>query len=121
MEWVFAILLGVAVLLLILSFFISNKTKNGQQEEQNAYYASLMKEMKDLQEQFQMLQLDYEIISQEANLYSSAEERMTKRKILDMHRRKYSIQSIAEKTNLTENEVKDFLEAYIQPKNKGKD
>lgn len=116
MEWALAILFGAAVVLLILSFSISRKTTKEQQQEANAHYASFMKELKELQDKTHYMELDLDIIAQEAGINKTPQERMVLREALDMHRRKYSIESIAKKTNLSEGEVEKLLAPYPNPK-----
>ncbi|MFS0784458.1 hypothetical protein [Bacillus sp. 1P06AnD] len=116
MEWALAILFGAAIVLLILSFSISNKKSKEQEEENNAYYATIMKELKDLQDKTRDIELDIEIIAQEAGMKLSPEERVKLREAVDMHRRKYSTESIAKKIELSESEVKRMLAPYVKPK-----
>ena len=116
MEWAIVILLGAAVVLLILSVSISKKESEKQQNDNEMLTASMMKEVSDLQEQIRKLELDLEIIAEEANLKSTEEDRLLMREVLDLHRRKYSLGTIAAKTSLTEDE----LERMIAPFKKAK-
>ncbi|MBD3109230.1 hypothetical protein IEO70_12820 [Bacillus sp. AGMB 02131] len=118
MEWALAILLAAAVVLLILSFYIASKTKQDQKRENEVLSATFIKEVNQLQEQISNVELDLEILAYEANLKSSSEQRAVLREVVDLHRRKYSLKTIAAKTNLSENEIEKMIEPFktIKPK-----
>ena len=118
MEWALAILLAAAVVLLILSFYISSKTTQEQKRENEVLSATFIKEVNQLKEQISSIELDLEIIAHEAKINSSSEQRIVLREVIDLYRRKYSLKTIAAKTNLSENEIEKMIEPFktIKPK-----
>lgn len=115
MEWALAILVVAAVVLLILSFSVSGKTSKTQQEEYTSYHLTAMKEIKNLQEQIRIMELDMEILAHEAGV-KSEEERMLKRDVLDLHRRKYSIETIAKQKSMSVDEVEQLIAPFKKAK-----
>ena len=120
MEWALAILFCAAIVLLILSFSASKKAVEKQQRDNEMLTASIMGEMKQVQEKVRNIELDTQIIAEEAQLKSTSEERAVLREVLDLYNRKYSIESIASKTNLSENEVNHVLAPYKSTLRKGR-
>ncbi len=120
MEWALAILFCAAIVLLILSFSASKKAVEKQQRDNEMLTASIMGEMKQVQEKVRNIELDTQIIAEEAQLKSTSEERAVLREVLDLYNRKYSIESIASKTNLSENEVNHALAPYKSTLRKGR-
>lgn len=118
MEWALAILLAAAVVLLILSFYISSKTTQEQKRENEVLSATFIKEVNQLQEQISNVELDLEIVAYEAGIKSSSEQRSVLREVVDLHRRKYSLKTIAAKTNLSENEIEKMIEPFKTTKPK---
>ena len=118
MEWALAILLAAAVVLLILSFYISSKTTQEQKRENEVLSATFIKEVNQLKDQISSIELDLEIIAHEAKINSSSEQRIVLREVIDLYRRKYSLKTIAAKTNLSENEIEKMIEPFktIKPK-----
>lgn len=117
MEWALVILFGVAILLLILSFF---KTKQSSKVDERIEGISLnfMEEVHQLQEQIRNIELDAEITAQQAGvLAASSEQRLLLREVLDLHKRGYSLDSIAVKKQLSQSEIERLLRPYM--KNKG--
>ena len=119
MEWALIILFCAAIVLLILSFFLSKKTTEKQERDNEMFTASLMNEVAKLQEQIQNLELDTKIIANEANLRSTAEQRVLLREVLDLYNRKYSIKTIASQKELTENEIERMIAPYKTTTKKG--
>lgn len=114
MEWALAILFGVAVLLLILSFF-KTTSKADQQIEQVSL--TFMGEVSQLQQQIRDIEIDAEITAQEAGiLKASSKERLLLREVLDLHKRGYSSESIATKKQLSTYEIERLLAPYIKTK-----
>ena len=118
MEWALAILLAAAVVLLILSFYISSKTTQEQKRENEVLSATFIKEVNQLKEQISSIELDLEIIAHEAKINSSSEQRIVLREVIDLYRRKYSLKTIAAKTNLSEKENEKMIEPFKTTKPK---
>jgi len=112
MEWALAFLLTAAAVLLILSFYISSKSSQEQKRENEVLSATFIKEVSQLQEQISKIEFDVEILAHEAGIKSSSEQRGVLREVLDLHRRKYSLKTIAAKTNLSEDEIETMIEPF---------
>lgn len=120
MEWALTILLCAAILLLILSFSASKKASEKQDRDNEMLTASIMGEVKQLQEKIRELEFDTQIIAEEAHLKSTTEQRRILREVLDLYNRKYSIESIASKTEMSEHEVERLLAPYKATLRKGR-
>ena len=120
MEWTIVILFAAALLLLILSFVKAKQSSKtvDQQIEELSY--SFTNEMKQLQEQIRNMELDAEITAQEAGILpGTSKQRLLLREVLDLYKRKYSFESIAQRTQLTPYEVEHLLTPYLKEKNEG--
>ncbi|MGM0841242.1 MAG: hypothetical protein ACQEWE_10965 [Bacillota bacterium] len=117
MGWAIAILFGTAVVLLIISF-IKTTQSNSQLEQQIEHVSiSVLNEVHDLEKQLQNIQLDAEITAQQSGAApAESEERFMLREMLDLHKRGYSIESIASKKQLSPNEVERMLAPYMTRK-----
>lgn len=120
MEWALTILLCAAILLLILSFSASRKASEKQERDNEMLTASIMGEVKQLQERIRDIEFDTQIIAEEAHLKSTSEQRLILREVLDLYNRKYSIESIASKTEMSEQEVERLLAPYKATLRKGR-
>ncbi|ALA51112.1 hypothetical protein CAY60_007795 [Shouchella clausii] len=113
MEWTLAILLAVAIALLVLSFFKTEKpSKVDEQIEQLSI--SFMQELHQLKNQIRDMELDAEIAAHEpgAQARSSSHQKLL-REILDLHKRGYSVEGIAIETELETHEVERLLAPYV--------
>lgn len=120
MEWTIVILFAAAILLLILSFVKTKQSSKtvDQQIEELSY--SFTNEMKQLQQQIRNMELDAEITAQEAGILpGTSKQRLLLREVLDLYKRKYSFESIAQRTQLTPYEVEHLLTPYLKEKNEG--
>ncbi|KAA0565468.1 hypothetical protein F0342_05775 [Bacillus sp. CH30_1T] len=117
MGWVIAILFGTAVVLLILSF-IKTTQSNSQLEQQIEHVSiSVLNEVHELEKQLRNIQLDAEITAHQSGAApAESKERFILREMLDLHKRGYSIESIASKNQLTPNEVEHMLAPYMTRK-----
>ncbi|MFE4811877.1 hypothetical protein ACFQ9Y_12010 [Peribacillus simplex] len=116
MEWALIILFAAAVLLFILSFIKKDSVKVDSQLEQVAI--TFGDEMNVLQEKIRNIEIDAEITVQEAGVLAmSSETRILLREVLDLHKRGYSVESIALKTKQPEDEIERMLTPYIKTKN----
>ncbi|MGG1632238.1 hypothetical protein [Rossellomorea sp. NRS-1567] len=117
MGWAIAILFGTAVVLLIISF-IKTTQSNSQLEQQIEHVSiSVLNEVHDLEKQLRNIQLDAEITAQQSGAApAESEERFMLREMLDLHKRGYSIESIASKKQLPPNAVERMLAPYMTRK-----
>jgi TolA-binding protein len=117
MGWVIAILFGTAVVLLILSFIKTTQSKSQLEQQMEHVSISVLNEVHELEKQIRNMQLDAEITAQQSGaMEASSEERIMLRDMLDMHKRGYSIESIASKKQLPSTEVERMLTPYITRK-----
>lgn len=116
MGWALTILFSAAILLLILSYFKTWQTSKGEQQIEHISL-TFMEEVHKLQQQIRNIELDAEITAQEAGvLAASSEKRNLLRDVLDLHKRGYSMESIAKKKQLTKYEIENLLTPYIKNK-----
>ncbi|MGE8078798.1 hypothetical protein [Peribacillus loiseleuriae] len=113
MEWTLALLFGVAVVLLILSFIKSKQLKQEKEQQMEQFTISFLKELNQLQQKIQDVEIDTEIIAQKTGL---SKQRLLLREVIDLHRRGYSLESITAKSQMTEDEIKRLLAPYIKSK-----
>ncbi|WP_257008351.1 hypothetical protein [Bacillus sp. FJAT-45350] len=114
MGWMLAIVFGAAIVLFILSFIYTKKASNEELRAVEQFSLTILNDMNKLQEHVRNVELDTEIMAKEAGLeVGSTEKRRILRDMLDMYRRGYSFESIAEKKKLPEAEVKHRLAPYM--------
>lgn len=117
MEWTLAILFLIAVILLIVSVVKTRQASKVEQREIDTVYVSLMEEINKLQEKIRTIELDGEITAQEARVLGmNTKDRLLLREILDLYKRGYTLEGIAEKTKVTERKVETLLTPYMAPK-----
>ncbi|HWJ79732.1 MAG TPA: hypothetical protein VNR61_16845 [Niallia sp.] len=116
MEWTLAVLFIASVILLIASLAKANKTSRAEQRERDVIHLSVMEEIADLQKQVRNLELDIEILEKEAGLQVALKDRKVLREVIDLYRRKYSLETIAAQKKLTQAEVEEMLSPYLHVK-----
>ena len=113
MEWTLAILFGIAILLLILSFLKTMQSSSKMEQHIDLLSFSFNDEVSQLQQKIRNIELDAEITAQEAGILAgSSKQRILLRDVLDLHKRGYSFESIATKKELTKNEIEHLLAPY---------
>lgn len=116
MELTLTALFVVSALLLILSILKTLKATKAEHKEIDMVHMSLMNEMNAIQESVRNLELDIEIVTKEAGVQLSYQEKLFLREILDLYKRKYSLESIAEKKQVSVHEIQQLLEPYMTAK-----
>lgn len=116
MEWILAGLFALSALLLIISFVSSRKDSKARQEELDILHITNMNEINQLRDMISNIEHDIDIIINKAGIQLPAQERRFLREVLDLYKRKYSIDSIARKTQMPENEIRQIIDTYITPK-----
>jgi hypothetical protein len=112
MEWTLAGLFAVSALLLIISISKSFQASKAEHKRIDMAHISVMKEINDIQESIRNIELEIEVVMKESGIQLSPEELAFLREVLDLYKRNYSIESIAEKKQVTENEIKQLLAPY---------
>ncbi|NEX79996.1 hypothetical protein G4Z05_14125 [Bacillus thermocopriae] len=110
-----AILFGLSILLLIISLVRTKKTAEKTQEAIDMFHINLMKEINDVKESLNNIELDMEIISKEAGVQLSAEEKKLRREVLDLYKRQYSLENIAEQKQMSVQEINQIITTYVTP------
>ncbi|TSB46834.1 hypothetical protein FN960_10220 [Alkalicoccobacillus porphyridii] len=119
MEWTLGILLGLAIILTILSFFRKEKNSRYEQQIENMSI-SFMQEIYQLKKQIRTLELDAEIVAQHTPLATRSETQVQiMRDVLDLHKRGYSSEGIAAETGLTAMEVDHVLTPFLDRPDEG--
>ncbi len=116
-----AVLFGASALLLILSIIKNFQASKAEHKRIDMAHISVMKEINDMQESIRNIELDIEVIMQEAGIQLSSKELVFMREVLDLYKRNYSIESIAAKKQVSESEVQQLLTPYqTQKEERGK-
>ncbi len=122
MIWTLIILFGLAVGLLIVSSVKSKQSSTVLERQIDQTSFTIMNEVHQLQKQIREMELDAEISAQEAGILSlSSEQRILLREMLDLQRRGYSLNSIAEKKELPLHKVEELLAPYTPSKGERSD
>lgn len=119
-EWTIAILLIISAGLLIFSIVTTNKAAKAAEERIDLSYISVLKEINEVKQSIRNLELENEIVIKEAGLELSAQEKILKRKVLDLYKRGYSIENIAEETKTDMNEVQMLLAPFTEDGDEGR-
>lgn len=120
MEWALTILFGAAAVLLILSFTKTKQSSKQIEQQIEEVSFTFMDELNKVQQQIRNMELDAEITVTEAGLLANtSKHRHLLREVLDLHKRRYSFESIAEKTQLTKDEVEQLLTPYMKVTDEG--
>lgn len=116
MEWTLILLIAISAVLLIVSIISNRNTEKQKHKEIDLVHVSVMKDINSVHEQIRNLELDIEVVTKEAGIQLTPEEIIFKREVLDLYKRKYSIETIAEKMKATEAEINQFLTPYLAAK-----
>lgn len=120
MEWTFAVLLGIAVLLLIVSLIKTKKLTSKVEQEIDQMNLTYTDELYKLKQRIKQVEIDGEIIAHESGVISiQSAERKKLREALELYKRGYSIESIASKTQTTLEEMQKLLSPYAPEQSKG--
>ncbi|WP_244440881.1 hypothetical protein [Neobacillus jeddahensis] len=120
MEWTLAGLFGISALLLIYSIYTSSRTAKVEHNQIDLIHISTMKEINSIQDSIRNIEIDLDVVTREAGLQLSPEDRIFKREVIDLFKRNYSIASIAEMKAVTESEIEQLLAPYQSTKEEGR-
>lgn len=120
MEWTLAGLFGISAILLIMSMIKTLQASRAEHKGIDMVHISVMKEINDLQELIRNLEIDIEIVMKEAGINLSSDEKLFMREVLDLYKRSYSIESIAEKKQVQESEIQELLAPFMALKEEGR-
>lgn len=116
MEWTLAVLFVLAAVLLIISISKTFQASRAEHKRIDLAHIAVMKEINDLQESVRGIELEIEVVLKETGVELSTEKLVFLREILDLYKRNYSIESIAEKKQVPESEIKQLLAPYQSSK-----
>jgi hypothetical protein len=119
MEWTLFGLFLLSVLLLVFSIVKSARDSKVEKKQIDLVHVSLMKEINSIQDSIRDIELDIEVVTKEAGLQLSADEKLFMREVIDLYRRNYSIESIAEKKEVPVTEIEQLLTPYLKIKDEG--
>ncbi|WP_342351990.1 hypothetical protein [Neobacillus soli] len=120
MEWTLAGLFGISIILLIISILKSTHALKVEHNEIDQIHIATMKEINAIQDSIRNIELDIEVVMQEAGIQLSSEEKLFTREVLDLYKRNYSIESIAGLKQVTESEIEQLLAPYQKLKDEGR-
>ncbi|MFP7298221.1 hypothetical protein [Neobacillus niacini] len=119
MEWTLFGLFLLSAVLLGYSLFKSYRDSKVEKKQIDLVHVSLMKEINSIQDSIRDIELDIEVVIKEAGIQLSAEEKLFMREIIDLYRRNYSIESIAEKKEVPETKIEQLLAPYLKLRDEG--
>lgn len=120
MEWTLAGLFAVSTLLLVISIVKTNQAAKVNHNEVDMVHISMMKEINTIQDSIRDLELDMEVVMKEAGIQLSPEEKLFMREVIDLYRRNYSIENIAEQKQVPVSEIEQLLAPYQKLKDEGR-
>jgi hypothetical protein len=112
MEWTLGGLFGVSAILLVISILKSSHALKVEHKQIDMVHIDIMKEINAVQESIRSIELDIEVVMNEAGISLSTEEKLFMREILDLYKRNYSLESIAEMKQVTVNEIEQMLAPF---------
>lgn len=119
MEWTLFGLFLLSTILLGFSLFKSYRDSKVEKKQIDLVHVSMMKEINSIQDSIRDIELDIEVVINEAGIQLSPERKLFMREVIDLYRRNYSIESIAEKKEVPETEIEQLLTPYLKIKDEG--
>lgn len=116
MGWTLILLIGISAVLLIVSITSNRNAEKQKHKEIDMVHVSVMKDINYVNDLIRNMELDLEIVTKEAGIQLSSEEMIFKRQVLDLYKRKYSIETIAEKMQVTVTEINQLLAPFLAAK-----
>lgn len=119
MEWTLFGLFLLSAILLGFSLVKSYRDSKVEKKQIDLVHVSMMKEINSIQDSIRDIELDIEVVINEAGIQLSPERKLFMREVIDLYRRNYSIESIAEKKEVPETEIEQLLTPYLKIKDEG--
>ncbi|NRD79690.1 hypothetical protein HPT25_20215 [Bacillus sp. BRMEA1] len=120
MFWTLAGLFVISLVLLIFSIMKTSQAAKKEHEQIDMMHISTMKEINALQDSVRNLELDLEVVIEASGFQLSSEERIFMREVLDLYKRSYSIENIAELKQVPVSEIEQIVAPYQQVKDGGR-
>ncbi|USY55492.1 phage shock protein B [Bacillus sp. 1780r2a1] len=114
-------LLGIAIVLLILSFRKTKQAQTHTDQQLEQLTLTIGQEMNELNDRIRTLEIDAAITAEKSGVLGlESPERKDLRNMIDMHKRGYSSESIAGRMKgYTQQEVEQMLAPYTKKKDEG--
>jgi hypothetical protein len=109
----------LSALLLVFSIVKTYRDSKLEKKQIDLVHVSMMKEINSIQDSIRDIELDIEVVIKESGIQLSADEKLFMREVIDLYRRNYSIESIAEKKEVPETEIEQLLTPYLKVKDEG--
>jgi len=109
MEWTLAVLFIISAVLLVFSILKSSHALKIEQKQVDQIHISTMKEINALQDSIRNLELDIEVVMEEAGIQLTVEEKQFRREVLDLFKRNYSVSSIADMKQVAVSQIEQIL------------
>ncbi|WP_100372438.1 hypothetical protein [Bacillus sp. FJAT-45037] len=110
-EWTIMILLVIAILLFVLSFFRKDKATEVERQMEN-FSITLMQEIYQLKKKIRILEEELLVSNtDQPRVTRSASTQKLVDEVEDLHSKGYTLEIIAEKTGLTSLEVERMIES----------
>jgi hypothetical protein len=119
MEWTLFGLFLLSALLLVFSIVKTYRDSKLEKKQIDLVHVSMMKEINSIQDSIRDIELDIEVVTKEAGIQLSVEEKLLMREVIDLYRRNYSIESIAEMKEVPVTEIEQLLTPYLKIKDEG--
>ncbi|WP_419887281.1 hypothetical protein ACN6MT_17535 [Neobacillus niacini] len=119
MEWTLFGLFLLSALLLVFSIVKTYRDSKLEKKQIDLVHVSMMKEINSIQDSIRDIELDIEVVTKEAGIQLSADEKLFMREVIDLYRRNYSIESIAEMKEVPVTEIEQLLTPYLKIKDEG--
>lgn len=119
MEWTLFGLFLVSAVLLVFSIMKSYRDSKVEKKQIDLVHVSMMKEINSIHDTIRDIELDIEVVTTEAGIQLSADEKLFMREVIDLYRRNYSIESIAEMKEVPKTNIEELLTPYLKMKDEG--
>lgn len=116
MEWTLFGLFLVSALLLGFSLMKTYRDSKVEKKQIDLVHVSMMKEINRIQDSIRDIELDIEVVMKESGIQLSEDQKLFMREVIDLYRRNYSIESIAEKKQVPETEIQQLIAPYLRMK-----
>lgn len=113
------ILLIIAIALLVMSFVKNKQNEKTIEQQIDQMTYTFKDEIYQLQQHLRNVEIDGEITAHESGLSTSNADRSLLRELLNLHRRGYSIETIASKKQLSTEEVERLIAPYVKKNERG--
>lgn len=117
MGWTITALIIAAIILLIFSMYKNKEAFQKEQREIDIVHMSLMEEIRKLQDEVRLLNIENEILSEKMGF--NHDERELTRKLLELYLKNFTMEMIAARLHLEISEVEKLLAPYMSFKNEG--